>query len=362
MDVCLNMIVKNEAHVIARCLNAAKPHITSWCIVDTGSTDGTQEKIRESLSGIPGELHERPWINQEHNRNEAMDLAYASKPDYVFLIDADEVLTPTSEGASWPPLGLDWYTLLVKYGSIEYHRSQLLSTKHLWRWRSTGLRCRFHPSLKSSTAKTHGFIKSLTTVPHPDGASWSDPDKYKRLLPLAELDILDEPLNARLRYYAAQTHKDAGALQRALELYEERVAMGGWGEEVWSAAYEAAKLRERLKEPLVAVRDAYLRAYTLRPTRSEPLYRLARLCRNSGRVGEAVAYASAGISTPRPPDILFVEHDVYGWRMLNELAMSQHALGLKAEARTTFTKIDLANVRAADIGWMTRNSALISSG
>lgn len=41
--VCLCMIVKNEAPVIRRCLDSVRPLITNWVIVDTGSTDGTQD-------------------------------------------------------------------------------------------------------------------------------------------------------------------------------------------------------------------------------------------------------------------------------------------------------------------------------
>ena len=72
--ICLNMIVKNEAHVIRRCLDSVRPFIDCWVIVDTGSTDGTQELIREVMRDIPGELRERPWKNFAHNRNEALSL------------------------------------------------------------------------------------------------------------------------------------------------------------------------------------------------------------------------------------------------------------------------------------------------
>ena len=58
--LCLNMIVKNESHVIRRCLDSVRPFIDSWVIVDTGSTDGTEDIIREHLKDIPGQLHERP--------------------------------------------------------------------------------------------------------------------------------------------------------------------------------------------------------------------------------------------------------------------------------------------------------------
>jgi glycosyltransferase involved in cell wall biosynthesis len=52
--LCLNMIVKNEAHVLARYLASVKPWIDSWVIVDTGSSDGTQALIRGQLQGLPG--------------------------------------------------------------------------------------------------------------------------------------------------------------------------------------------------------------------------------------------------------------------------------------------------------------------
>src|SRR3990167_6567765 len=73
-NVCLNMIVKNEAHVIERCLESVLPLIDSWVILDTGSTDGTQDVIRNFFAqrGIPGELFESPWVNFAHNRNQGL--------------------------------------------------------------------------------------------------------------------------------------------------------------------------------------------------------------------------------------------------------------------------------------------------
>jgi len=41
------MIVKNEADVVAETLDSVAPYISSWVIVDTGSTDGTQDVIRK---------------------------------------------------------------------------------------------------------------------------------------------------------------------------------------------------------------------------------------------------------------------------------------------------------------------------
>ena len=51
--ICLNMIVRNEIHIVADVLDAVAPYISSWVIVDTGSADGTQDLIRNA-HGPPG--------------------------------------------------------------------------------------------------------------------------------------------------------------------------------------------------------------------------------------------------------------------------------------------------------------------
>ena len=43
------------------------------------------------MRGIPGELHERPWVDFGHNRQEALLLA-KGKGDYLLFLDRDERL------------------------------------------------------------------------------------------------------------------------------------------------------------------------------------------------------------------------------------------------------------------------------
>ncbi len=63
---------------------------STWrVVVDTGSTDGTQEMVRELLAGVPGFLLERPWRDFGHNRTEALEAA--EHAEYSFVINADEV-------------------------------------------------------------------------------------------------------------------------------------------------------------------------------------------------------------------------------------------------------------------------------
>ena len=81
-------------------------------IFDTGSTDGTQEIVKKFMKDIPGELHESPWVNFAHNRNEALEVA-KDKADYSLFVDADEVLE-YSEDFALPLLDMDYYLMTVR--------------------------------------------------------------------------------------------------------------------------------------------------------------------------------------------------------------------------------------------------------
>src|SRR5271170_4731954 len=88
--VVFNMILKDESKIIERCLNSLKDHIDYYCIVDTGSTDDTPQKIQQVFKDIPGEIHIVPWpagkdFDFKYNRNLALKKAYACKMDYILL-------------------------------------------------------------------------------------------------------------------------------------------------------------------------------------------------------------------------------------------------------------------------------------
>src|SRR3954465_9964047 len=87
----LTMIVKDEERTLARTLASAKPFIDRWCILDTGSTDGTIALIRSTMEGVPGEVHEAPFVDFATTRNHGLELAGQST-EFVMWLDADDEL------------------------------------------------------------------------------------------------------------------------------------------------------------------------------------------------------------------------------------------------------------------------------
>ncbi|HEY9838827.1 MAG TPA: glycosyltransferase, partial [Candidatus Obscuribacterales bacterium] len=123
------MIVKNEAHVIERCLYSVKPMIDYALIVDTGSTDKTVLRSRNWLSsnGIPGEVLEHDWQDFATNRSLAIECIRPQNIDYVLMIDADEVIQfdgPCDIAGFKRQLRDDVYYVLVKTGGEEFLRPQ----------------------------------------------------------------------------------------------------------------------------------------------------------------------------------------------------------------------------------------------
>jgi tetratricopeptide (TPR) repeat protein len=323
MAICLNMIVKNEAKVIARCLESLKSIIDSWVIVDTGSTDGTQTIIRSVLQGIPGELHERPWKDFGHNRTEAIELgrAFTKIGDYLLVIDADDVLIvpPRFE---MPKLTKDCYELRVEDAGTSYQRLHLFRADLDFRYIGV-----LHEVLKtpenSSRARLNGIIYKRTG----GGARSVNPNKYRHDAAVLEAALAAEPGNARYAFYLAQSWRDATEYEKALLAYDHRVRMGGWEEEVYFSLHEIGKLSAKLGRDDGIVIDAYLRAYERRPTRAEPLCNLAAHLRELGRRSAAFPFARIASEIPRPDDVLFVDDAVYAWRALDEFAVAAYWVG-----------------------------------
>jgi len=321
------MIVKNESKVIRRCLDSIRPFIQAWVIVDTGSTDGTQEIIREYLKDIPGELVERPWKNFGHNRSEAIGLA-RSKADYLIFIDADnEFIAP--EGWRMPELTADLYTVVLRDGESAYHRASLAANRLDWRYEGV-----LHEYLDCGI----GYVPEVLEGPHirvnMDGARSQDPMKFEKDAKLLESALAEDPGNSRYVFYLAQSYRDAGQPKKALEAYRRRAEMGDWDEEVWYSLLEVAKLSQRLELDEAIVIEAYLKAHRARPSRAEALCYLACYCRAQHKYTQAYGFAKEAAAIPRPADILFLDDSVYSWRALDEWSILAYWTGQYGLSKT----------------------------
>jgi hypothetical protein len=325
-SLCLNMIVKNEAHVIRRCLDSVRAYVSHWVIVDTGSSDDTQGIVRSHFHDIPGELHERPWRDFGTNRSEAIALA-RGKSDYILVMDADHVFG-APPGYRFGELDADAYYVAHRYAGIEYGLAVLLADRIAWRYQGV-----LHEYV------TADVPHRIVPLPGPwidvfhEGARSRDPQTYLKDAAILEAALVKEPSNARYAFYLAQSLRDAGELPRALAAFRKRATMAGWEEENWQARYQAALLVERLGGPAAEVERTYLEAFNARPQRAESLVQLARWHRLRQEWPLALMFARAAAAIPRPADQLFVDDASYAWRALDELTIAAWYAGARDEGR-----------------------------
>lgn len=342
--IALAMIVKNEAHVLPRCLASVKPWISSWCIADTGSTDETHAVIRRELAGIPGELIERPWIGFATNRNQAFDRA-ETHADYVLVIDADEELVGNTSDPI-PELTDPGYAL-------EY---ELVGENTEW-WRPTlvkaGIGWHYESSVGPEANELHEYliapgkpastpIRGVSIKSHNDSAR-NTPGHRKKSLRDAKLlgrSARRHPENPRTWFYLARSLAGAEKIDAAINAYERRSGFDDDSEERWYALYQSAALREVRGDDWRDVARAFLRAYNARPRRAEPLWSLAALHNDHKEHALAEMYARVACSLPIPGDVQPLNKSIYHWRIPLELAVAIANQGRLGEALDIVKRVE----------------------
>ena len=314
------MIVRDEARVIERCLRSVEGLIDSWVICDTGSRDGTQQLVERLLAGVPGQLYENRWTNFGHNRTELMRVA-VGRADYLLLLDAD--MTVTFNPAGLTGLTADCY-LLRHAGSVEYWITRLVRGDRTWRYVGST-----HEHVATDGRDAVQKLDAIVIHHHADGGSRAA--KFDRDLRLLSEDLRADPADARAAFYLAQTYRDMGRRDEAIELYQRRAEMGGWDQEIFYSMFQAAVLRADNGDWPAAM-AALNAAWEFRPTRLEPVYELASRLRVRGEYRAAHHFACRGVDQPQPDDVLYVWPWVYRWGLLFEYSITAYWVGQHQQA------------------------------
>lgn len=320
--IVLTMIVKDEAHVIERCLASVRPMIDAYCIIDTGSTDGTQGVIERALGALPGAVIDRPWVDFATNRSQALELA---RPfgDYSLMIDADVEcrLEPGCDPVELRrSLQADLHRIELHDG-IRYQRPLLTSTALPFSYRGV-----LHEFLViPEGAVDGGILGGIHYESNFDGARSRNPSKFAddaALLADALASGADPDLTDRYTFYLAQSLRDAGNPIGAEMLYRSRAEMGGWPEEVYVSRLWQGRLLRSMGRPIGESLEALARAQEILPGRAEAWCEAASQARGAGLMQLAHACAARAVDSVEPLDGLFLETDCYRWRGLYEYALA----------------------------------------
>jgi len=330
------MIARNEAHVLRRCLDSVLPLLDYILLVDTGSEDGTQSLVREYLNekNIPGDVVDEPWQDFAYNRSFALQkLRENTDVDYSLMIDADQVIVfePGFDAPGFKNrLSHDIYDVKLTCGNVAYLSPQLARNRVEISYRGV-----LHEFRECPPDCTRSIANGFHIQEIQDGARSRDIGKYKNDATTLEAALVTETdpfLVARYKFYLAQSYRDCGNAERAVQTYMERSKLGFWDEEVFLSLYYAAKLQESLGSAPNEIIEVYLRAHQACPRRAEALHGAARLCRNAGQYERGYLLAKQAIQIPCPERGLFVENWIYEYGILDELAVLAYWRGYYRES------------------------------
>ena len=343
VSICLNMIVKNESHIIEETLAMLSKYIDYWVITDTGSSDNTMKIIQEFFqkTNIPGELHEDKWEDFGTNRTKSLERAY-NKCDYIWVFDADDLIVGEPKFPEIVDPNTDCYH--VTFGKdFTYDRPQILKSDLKWVYK-----CVLHEyvcCLSKSNISRNFLGGDYYIDSRRLGNRSQDPKKY-----LNDAEILikniekDSEHKLRYMYYIAQSYKDYGDLESAIEWYQKRVSENGWIEEKFISAFELSNCMVKLNKPRNDIILAYNNAYTILNERREPLFMLGIYLKEQATVtndveeqkkllSQAYHYLYKSIQIPCSDKYkLFLQYDIYEWKNKYELAVIQYLLNNYVES------------------------------
>jgi len=331
MTVCLNMIVKNEAHVIKRCLESVLPYIDSFVIADTGSTDGTSRVIGDTIGHLDGLIFSEVWQDFATNRNSVME-ASLGRSDWLLMIDADEVFY--SAGA---PLVLDdnfdSYHCLNKGKGYEFWRRRIV--KNNGQYHYVG---KMHEVLnqKEFFPKKDANLSGFWFEDHADGARSVSGTKFLSDAIVLEDQLKITPRCTRTVFYLAQAYRCIGAYAKAVDLYANRVWLGGWAEEVYYSLFQVASLTYRQTKDIWGTLDLYLKAVQSRPERLEALVELCEHLR--AEKAWHLIYQLGHGKKSTPGDILFVD-PAADRKLLEEVAIAAFYMGKRDVSKEHYDRI-----------------------
>jgi glycosyltransferase involved in cell wall biosynthesis len=339
----LCLIVKNESHVIARCLDSVKRLIDYVLIVDTGSDDNTIEVINNWLesNNFQGKVLSEPWQNFAYNRTFALSkLKEIEWIDYSLMIDADETLqfeenfdVVEFKSNMWA----DVYNVMTNIWGNKYHRPQISTNKKVCEY--VGVVHEFLSLENLSIADATGFENR----PVQDSARNKSGNKFLKDIELLEDGISKESdgswLKSRYTFYLAQSYKDSGNTLKALENYLKRSEMGYWGEEIYVSFYQSGNLMRDLGYPKEQVLQTYMKAQEVNSKRAESLYGFLHYCRINALHQQGFIVGKHAITLQSPPGALFSESWIYEYGILDEFSIIAFWSGNYNESKLACEKI-----------------------
>lgn len=218
MTIAATLIARNEERCIARCLDSVRPFVDRLFVLDTGSTDGTQEIAKAAGADV----QHFDWPDDfSVARNRALELADA---DWHLVIDADEHIESGGEllrpwCAGGPRLG----RILINH-AFEDAAADGLAIARSWSTRVIPRGVRFEGRVHEQVASSLPRERLEIHCGHDGFLEAQMATKRDRNLTLLLRDIEQAPSDEYVAYQLGREYEGRDEFAAACDWYEKALA------------------------------------------------------------------------------------------------------------------------------------------
>lgn len=330
MKVVVYGICKNEEQFVSRWMQSMG-EADEIVVLDTGSEDGTVQRLRESGANVTVEPI-APW-RFDKARNRSLELV-PEDADICVCTDLDEVFRPGwrasleqawKEGATRARYRYTWsFTEEGREGVVFWIEKS--HSRHGYQW--------VHPVHEILRWTGQEGKETLVTANgmqlnhHPDSAK-----SRSQYLPLLELSVAEDPDDDRNMHYLGREYMYKGRWEECIKTLQRHLAMptATWGDE------RAASMRYIAKSYLMKgerrlARDWYLKAIAQAPHLREPCVDLAYALYEEKQWEGVLYFTDCALEISDRPDTYICETASWGSLPYDLRAMAFYHTGRFGEA------------------------------
>ena len=355
----LVMIVRNEAQSIGGIVDSCKGIVDRYTIMDTGSTDGTPEIIKERFGDTPGQvITDEPFIDFATTRNRAIELE-GLQSVFVLMLSGDEYLRDGKALKEYLEDHREWkwtakrnheaYNMRILYSTDVYDSTRVHRTDARW----------FYVGVTHEYMTNHRKNVAIRRIESRDGTipavfhDLSTSNHAHKLIrwgkdrDLLKAEWKRNPNRTRTAFYLAQSYECLGDYPNAFKWYNTRWELKGWNEEAYEARFRMARCSRHIGYSWAETEHMYLTAHGYLPARVEPLYAIGHYWYHEAKPRNnhlAFIFLQRGFQIPFPTNLrLFLDKPKWDYHIPDLLGITaywigEYEIGIKAVKKALIQK------------------------
>ena len=338
--IAIALMVKNEAISIESTLSSLlSAGIRDCFVLDTGSTDNTIALAKAFFKQhqINGHVAQEPFVDFSTSRNRTLELAelhfqHIPLPDAEWHLHHANALLDFCEQEKHRDTSL--YSLTIKMNETQFTTARLFRTASRIRFKGV-----VH-EVPEACARTKVPSPTYFEVNATQQGVEKSRHRWQQDLLLLTKAYEANPNDPRNTFYLAQTYQCLNDVDNAYRFYQHREKLQGWDEENFITLIRLGSLATQVKQinslsGWAIAMDYFLKAFSLRPHRIEPLVKIADHYWPDN-IQTCYLFASYAYDKPYPDnDLLFIDKEMYEYTRYEIMSrcawhVGNYALGEKA--------------------------------